>query len=361
MTNTLLVSTSPVFQVEGEVHGELARDLLRLEVEENTSGMKTLQARFIAQGPKAGSTVEDLLYLDGKVFDFGKSLSVSIGSSAEERTIFQGKVTAIEVNFDEGVPPEVVIFAEDQLMDLRMTRRMKTYENVSDADIARTIAGEHGLTAEVDAQGPTYKVVQQWNMSDLAFLRQRAALLQAEIWLVERKLFFQTRDQRSATSATLVQGNTLISAEARADLSHQRSKVVVSGYDASGRESISEETEASVVESEIGSGLTGGKILERAFGKRVSYRVRQGPLVSSEATAWARAEMLRRARSFVTVRGVTSGTPDMVVGSRLTLERMGRPFEGSGYYATYVCHTYDSINGHRTRFIAERATIQEET
>jgi phage protein D len=361
MTNTLLVSTRPVFLVEGELHGELAEDLLRLEVEEDTSGMKKLQARFIAQGPLPGSTAEGLLYLDGQVFDFGKSLNVSIGSTAEERTIFQGKVTAIEVNFDEGIPPEVVIFAEDQLMDLRMTRRMKTYENVSDADIARAIASEHGLTAEVDAQGPTYKVVQQWNMSDLAFLRQRAALLQAEIWLVERKLFFQTRDKRSARSATLVQGNTLMSAEARADLSHQRTKVVVSGYDASGRESVSEETEASVVEAEIDGGVTGGKVLERAFGQRVSYRVRQGPLVSSEATAWARAEMLRRARSFVTVRGVTSGTPDMVVGSHLTLERMGRPFEGSGYYATYVCHTYDNTNGHRTRFIAERATIQEGT
>jgi len=361
MTNTLLVSTSPVFHVEGELHGELARDLLRLEVEEGTSGMKKLQARFIAQGPVAGSTAEALLYLDGSVLDFGKSLSVSIGATAEERTIFQGKVTAMEVNFDEGIPPEVVIFAEDQLMDLRMTRRMKTYENVSDSDIARAIASEHGLTAEVDAKGPTYREVQQWNISDLAFLRQRAALIQAEIWLVERKLFFQTRDKRSGTSITLVQGNTLMSAEARADLSHQRTKVVVSGYDASIRDSISEDSEANVVEAEIDGGLTGGKILQRAFGERVSYRVRQAPLISNEATAWARAEMLRRARAFVTVRGVTSGTPDMVVGSHLTLERMGRPFEGSGYYATQVCHTYDSINGHRTRFIAERATIQEGT
>jgi phage protein D len=215
------------------------------------------------------------------------------------------------------------------------------------------------LTAEVDAQGPTYKVVQQWNMSDLAFLRQRAALIQAEIWLVEKKLYFQTRDKRSATSATLVQGNQLLSVEARADLSHQRTKVSFGGYDASGRESISEEAEASVVNAEIDGGLTGGTILKRAFGERVSYKVRQVPLVSSEAVAWARAEMLRRARGFVTVRGVTSGTPDMVVGSNLTLQRMGRPFEGAGYYATHVCHTYDNTHGHRTRFIAERATIQE--
>jgi phage protein D len=69
--------------------------------------------------------------------------------------------------------------------------------------------------------------------------------------------------------------------------------------------------------------------------------------------------MLRRARGFVTVAGVTSGTPDMVVGSRLTLERIGVPFEGSGYYVTRVRHTYDAIDGHRTHFVAERAAIQE--
>jgi phage protein D len=359
MTKAMLASTAPVFQVEGEVRGEVARDLIRLEVEEDTAGMKRLQVRLVAQGPRAGDMIEDLLYLDGQIFDFGKSLSVSIGASAEARTIFQGKVSAMEVNFDEGVPPEVVIFAEDQLMDLRMTRRSKTHENVSDADIARAIATEHGLSAEVDAQGPTYKVVQQWNMSDLAFLRRRAALIQAEIWLVEKKLYFQTRDKRSGTAVTLVQGNQLISAEARADLAHQRTKVAVSGYDASSRESISEEAEASVVDAEIDGGLTGGSVLERAFGERVSYRVRQAPLVSSEAAGWARAEMLRRARGFVTVRGVTAGTPDMVVGSHLTLQRVGHPFEGGTYYATHVCHTYDTTNGHRTRFTAERATIQE--
>ena len=35
----------------------------------------------------------------------------------------------------------------------------------------------------------------------------------------------------------------------------------------------------------------------------------------------------------------------MVVGSRLTLERVGAPFEGDGYYVTRVRHTYDLAHG----------------
>ncbi len=100
-------------------------------------------------------------------------------------------------------------------------------------------------------------------------------------------------------------------------------------------------------------------MLERAFGERVSYRVRENPLSDGEARDWARAEMLRRSRAFVTVTGTTRGTPALAVGSKLTLERVGAPFEGGGYYATWVCHSYDLTSGYRTHFRAERGTVNE--
>jgi phage protein D len=91
----------------------------------------------------------------------------------------------------------------------------------------------------------------------------------------------------------------------------------------------------------------------------VSHRVREAPLVDGEATAWAKAEMLRRSRAFVTVVGTTSGTPDLVVSSRVTLDRVGPPFDGDGYYVTRVAHSFDLIDGHRTRFEAERPTVNQ--
>jgi len=211
MTEALFVATAPVFQVDGEVKGELARDLLRLEVEEDTSGLKRLSARFIAQGPQSGETNETLLYMDGRILDFGKSLDVSIGPAADARTIFRGTMSGLNAEFREGREPEVVVHAEDKLMQLRMTRRMKTYKEMSDADIASQIANEHGLSADCTAVGPTYDVVQQWNQSDLAFLRERARLIQAEVWIADDTLHFKSRDQRTGTELTLVQGNHILS------------------------------------------------------------------------------------------------------------------------------------------------------
>jgi uncharacterized protein len=359
MTEGLLQSAVPVFQVDGALQGTLARDLLRLEIEETTAGLKTLSARVVGHGPREGATEETQLYLDGAILDFGKRLQVAIGPTGDQRTLFDGYISALQSSFQEDQPPEVAFFAEDRLMRLRMTRRSKTYRDVSDADIASAIASEHRMQAQVDAAGPVYDVVQQWNMSDLAFLRERARLIQAEIWFADDKLWFQTRNRRAGTNLTLVRGNDLISVEARADLAHQRTSVTFSGYDAKSRAPINEDAGSATILAETSGGHTGPALLEQAFGERVSFRVRETPLLNGEARAWAEAEMLRRARAFVTLTGVTRGSPDMVVGGKLTLSDIGHPFEGPGYYVTRVQHTYDLAQGHRTRFTAERATLQE--
>src|SRR4051794_32995834 len=121
MTEALLTSSSPVFKVAGVTRGELARDLLRLEVEETTAGLMTLTARFLAEGPRPTAREEGLLYLDGSILDFGKPLEVSIGPPREARTVFRGTVSGLEATFHEGREPEIMVFAEDGLMALLMT------------------------------------------------------------------------------------------------------------------------------------------------------------------------------------------------------------------------------------------------
>jgi phage protein D len=153
-------------------------------------------------------------------------------------------------------------------------------------------------------------------------------------------------------------GNELLQATCRADLAHQRTQLVVSGYDAQARDVIEEEAGGDAVSGEAGGGTTGPATLDRALGERVHHRVRDVPLVAGEATAFARNELLRRARAFLTAVGTTSGSPDMVVGSLLTLERVGPPFAGDGWFVTRVRHTWDLQRGHRTHFEAERAGLR---
>jgi len=219
------------------------------------------------------------------------------------------------------------------------------------------VVRRHGLRPDVAADGPGYDVVQQVNQSDLAFLRERARRLQAELWAGDGVVHLATRDRRPGTRLTLTRGSDLIDVAVRADLAHQCSEVHVSGYDARRRAAIDAVAPASTVDAEISGGRTGPQTLRTAFGDLPGRRVRDVPVVESEARALARAEMLRRSRGFVQVRGTTTGSPQLVVGSRVTLARCGRPFDGDGYYVTRFRHSFDLASGLRTRFAAERPTV----
>jgi phage protein D len=221
------------------------------------------------------------------------------------------------------------------------------------------VAREHGLQSDASIQGPRYDVVQQLNQSDLAFLRERARLVQAELWCTGKTLHFRSRTSRRGSTLTLVQGNQLLWSRVMADLAHQRSEVVVTGYDATKKEVIDKRADKDTVREEASKGRTGPEVLARALGNSTSIRSRETAINADEALAWAKAEMLRRARGFVTVSGVAKGSPEMAVGSVLRLEMIGAPFEGDGYYVTQVCHTFDHVQGLRTRFEAERPTLNE--
>jgi len=347
----------PEFKVDQQVQPDLTRDLIVMQVDEDIDGLKRLSCSFVGMGPRAGQANEQLNWLDGAVLDFGKALQITVGAGAGRGEIFKGKISALELSMDQGRAPEVSCLAEDRLMDLRMTRRFKTYENASDADLVQQIASQHGLRAEASVSGPTYASVQQWNQSDLAFLRERARRLAADVWVEGDTLRMATRDQRHGEQLTLIQGNSLVQVRLRADLAHQRSEVAVGGWDDAQADALDEQATSSEVAAEAQGQTHGLTVLQRAFGERSSHRVRDVPLKGEEARAWAKASMLTRARRFVTAQGVADGLAQIQVGSLLRLERVSPAFEGDGYYVTQVRHVYDLGTGYRTHFEAERAWI----
>src|SRR5262249_19158508 len=156
--------------------------------------------------PTTNAVGDDPAYLDGATIDFGSTISVDFGPADRACTIFDGIVSAIELSLSDGGTPNVSIYAEDALMKLRMTRRSTSYGDVPAADLAEQTAPQHGLQADAAAPGPTSPVVQQWNQSDLAFLRDRAALVAAEVWVEGSTLHFAPRSNRHGGEVTLVHG-----------------------------------------------------------------------------------------------------------------------------------------------------------
>ena len=342
----------PAIKVDGAVVDGLGDGLLHLSVEETTAGLFSCEAAFGNWGSAASGV--GFLYFDRQVLDFGKEIEIAMGDGGTAAPVFQGRITAIEGRYPSQRPPELQVMAEDRCQDLRMVRRTRTFEQMSDADVFREIAGDHGLTPELDIQGPTYATLAQVNQSDLAFLRARARAIDAEVWVEDRKLFAQARARRKASApVALTYGQGLRELTATADLAHQRTRLAVSGWDVSAKEAIQEQVTDDAISGELGGRTSGSRVLGQAFGDRPERIVHTVPLTSEEAKAVAEARYRESARRFLTAEGIADGDARLKVATEVTMTGLGPLFDGP-WYVTSVRHTFDARDGFLSRFCCER-------
>lgn len=347
---TGLTESRPSFFVGGEERPALFGGLTALSVFENTAGLYRCEARFGNWGVKDNST--DFLYFDRQVLDFGKDFRVKLGDGA----LFDGRIMGLEAGFPEGQSPEISVLAEDRFQDLRMTRRTRTFADVSDADAFRQIASDHGLTADVDAAGPTYKVLAQVNQSDLAFMRERARTIDAELWVEGRTLSVKTRSKRAGAPVELTRGNQLREFRVLADLAMQRTSVKVAGWDVPGKQALEHEATDSSISAELNGDESGVSILESKLGARKETLAHSVPLNSDEARASAETFFRMSARRFLVGHGTAETRAELRVGAVVDLKELGPLFSGK-YYLTEVRHLFDGARGIRTEFRAERPGI----
>lgn len=340
----------PAFEVGGTKYASLSDGLLSLLVRENDEGLYRCEATFGNWG--STGRAPDFLYFDRATFDFGKSLRVVIGAD----TLFEGRITGLEANYPAGRAPELVVLAEDRLQDLRMTRRTRSFDDVSDADVVRRLASDHSLQAQVDLPGPTHKVLVQVNQSDLAFLRERVRAADGELWMEGTALHVTRRSSRTPEPLPLRYPTELREFSVVADLAMQRSSLSVAGWDVSAKEAAKADASDSPFRSELNGDVSGPSLVQSALGARRESIAHLVPWTRGEAQAQADSVFARLARRFVVGRGIADTDPRLAVGARVELSGLGTMFGGK-YYVSEVCHRFDGVQGIRTEFLAERPGI----
>lgn len=342
-----LQPSRPTIALDGTDSATLTGGLLRLRVRSDVHGLSSCEAEFGNWGPKGDAS--DFLFFDRSLLEFGKELRIKVGTTP----LFVGKITALEARFPQGNSPSLVVLAEDRFQDLRMTRRTRTFAELSDSDVFSQIAGDHGLSPSVGVSGPTHKVLTQVNQSDLAFMRERARALDAELWISDSTLNVQPRASRGTTSIQLTYGKELRELRVVADLAGQTTSFSVTGWDVAGKQAVTEQADDSVVSSELAGGDSGPSILKSAFGDRADALSNAVPLTSAEAHARAEAMLKRRARRFVVGHGTAETRVELQVGAKVTLVGVGKLFEGDFYLAAAE-HLFDGAGGLRTEIELER-------
>lgn len=337
--------------IDGIFNADVSQNIVAATIEESIDGLYRCEIELV------NFSTSQYLYFDRSAFDFGSEIEFSVGMGPQEGRLFHGFIMGLEASYINGGGTRLTILAEDRLQELRMTRRSRTFEDVSDVDAMRTVAQEHSLETDFDSfSGPTYPVLAQTNLSDLAFLRQCARRLNAELWLDGNILHLATRPSRATERVTLGYGANLQSFQVLADLAHQCTELSVSGWDVSAKEAIRESADESAISNELNGGRSGSAILQAAFGERKQSLVHTIPLSTEEATAIAEARYREKARQFVTGNGTADGNPNIRVGTTLELSQLGPLFDGE-FYVVRTCHTTSIDNGYQTEFDVERASV----
>jgi uncharacterized protein len=221
--------------------------------------------------------------------------------------------------------------------------------------VIEEIAGDHGLTPEVELDGPTHAAVCQLNQSDLAFLRDRALPYGADVWLDGRTLHV---GHRADEPVVLRYGRELLAVRLLADLSMQASEQRVTGWDPATKQAVVESAGQSSLGAELGQDVGGGDLVSRTFGDeaRPAIATLRRAVTSGEAQAIARGLYLERARRFVTGTGVVDGIATLRAGRSVSVVDLGPVLDGT-YRLGRVLHRYDRAAGFRTEVDLERVGL----
>lgn len=302
-------------------------------------------------------------YID--LFVPGKSVELKMGYYGTDsmRTMLKGKVKSLKPNFPAGGQPTLVITGLNALDSLRNKQESHTYEDLTDSDIAKQIAGRLGVDIETDPQAAAseeaYKYIFQNNQYDIVFLIERAKRIGYDLFVEESgansKIYFYPSVNVSAVNYRLHYGSTLIQFQPNLDTSNQVAKVTVRGWDAEKKTKI----EATVERSQLTTrGISCPALLsalEESF-KDKEEVISDKPINSmQEAQTLARETLERIAKEMVKGSGSTVGLPDLRAGSVLEIEGLDECFSGR-YFVTATTHAIGG-SGYTTQFQCRREEV----
>jgi uncharacterized protein len=349
-------SSSPSIRLDGQPAPAMSASLVAASVVATVEGLTRCELTLGNWGQRRGARAPGYLWFDPDVLDLGDHLEVTLGTGDGRGRVFAGVVTGLRARYPASSPPEVVVVAHDRFVDLLMTRRTRSFEHVTDAEAMATVASDHGLTVDVAPSGPVHRTVVQGNTSDLAFLRARARLLDADLWLAGTTIEARARAIRAPLSTTWSSGSGLVGFEVGTDLTGQRSAVHVSGYDPQTKETLDARADQTAIAGELGGGRSGPERVIEVFGDRVERVVHLVPDTAATAQALADERLRSTARRFVTATAEIEGDARARPGRRASFAGLGPRFSGD-YGIVGVRHAFDVSHGFRSTLDLERVGL----
>ncbi len=299
---------------------------------------------------------------DAALFREGGATTIQLGYVDALQTIFDGEITRCVAHYPANDEPSVTIEGHSLLHRLRTTTSTRTFQAITDGDIASRIAAENGLTAQVDATSTQHDYVMQANQTDFDFLLERARRIRFELLGDGRTLIFRKPADGEPEACTLIWGDpsrtslegkvfALADFRVTLDATAPAGSLRLRALDPLTRELI--EVGAGASDEVDQSATTASAVATNAFGKATAVTVVDLPVASrDEGEQIAKALFNQRSLRLVTGSGSCVGTPVLRAGTVVKLDGLGPRLNG-GYYVTQSTHELGG-DGYTTRFEVRR-------
>ena len=294
---------------------------------------------------------DEIELIDQDKFPLGATLEIQLTPPHETEgsfsftTVFKGEITGISPNFQGGTSNhvELVVLAYDKSHRLHRETKTKVWLNKKDSDIAQAIAGEAGLSPQIEATSEVFKHVYQDALTDMEFLKRRAARIGYEVYVDDEKLYFQKPDPKGSAT-DLNWGEEIDIFRPVVTIAHQVNEVTVQGWDPKKKEKIMGKATTSKTHPAIGIGKWGGQAAQSALSGAKKLEVRQPVQSQADADSVAKAILDSINSDFITAEGsCLEGLPALKAGQLVNIIGVGTRFSGK-YKLTSVEHSFSAEN-----------------
>lgn len=272
-----------------------------------------------------------------------------------------GEITGLEPELAADRLPSLTVRGYDCRHRLQRGCRTRSFVKKKDSDIAKQIADEAGLSAQVKDSQVLHDYVLQANQTDWEFLCERARRIEYEIMAEDKKLLFQpVANAESAVLALSLSRKSLkddlLEFYPRLTAMGQVSDAAVRGWNVKDKKEIVARAKAGGELAKMGGEKSGSQVAESAFGAAVEVFGTRPVMAQAEADQIAKARLNHLALGLISGEGVCFGRTDLRAGRVITIEGVGDRFSGR-YYVTSAVHRYTPQRGYQTHFTVQRNAV----
>jgi Rhs element Vgr protein len=285
----------------------------------------------VLDGDPAGQTFP---ISEGDLFAPGREIEILCGYRSQEDIIFKGILVGQKIRIRQDGRGLLTLLCRHSIYLATLTRRNRTWKDMSDADAVSRSFDEYGVPVTSDGGGVVHPALFQYQATDWDFAVVRARANGLFLIPTDTGVDLANPDLTREPVLSLQFGATVLQMDAEFDIRDQPAAVNATAWDPSSQDII-EATGAEVDLAAAGNTAPAGMAAIHGQDFAICHA---GALGEEELQALADGALLLRRLGAITGRVRCIGTPEPLPGTILKLDGAGARFSGN-FLVSAVRHT----------------------